>query len=297
MKVYGGKPAFFKFCVKVFAHLEKRRKSSHFHSYQTGGQKAVCKLSSPLYLESKLDGNEMNLDKADCKICGDGEGSIFCGLAGEHLERLEREKIVRSYDRGESVFYEGAEVSAIYQVCSGLLKLFKTGRRKEQLVIRLLGPGDVTGYRALLAGESYAATAEAIEPSTVCSVSRDTFLSLLRGSPELSLSLLSKMAREMRLSEEQMVAMAQESVRQRTARLLLFLHGGRIGRIEKYRPGESVEVPLLHKEMAEMIGTTPETFSRTLHALARRGIIRLTKAKIFIENPAALETISPVSLT
>ena len=239
----------------------------------------------------------MNVDKADCKICGDGEGSIFCGLAGEHLERLEREKIVRSYNRGESVFYEGADVSAIYQVCSGLLKLFKTGRRKEQLVIRLLGPGDVTGYRALLAGESYAATAEAIEPSTVCAVSRDTFLSLLRESPDLSLSLLSKMAREMRLSEEQMVAMAQESVRQRTARLLLFLRGGRIGRIEKYQPGEPVEVPLLHKEMAEMIGTTPETFSRTLHALARRGIIRLTKAKIFIENPTALETISPVSLT
>ncbi|HXF49295.1 MAG TPA: Crp/Fnr family transcriptional regulator [Verrucomicrobiae bacterium] len=239
----------------------------------------------------------MKANEILCKVCGDDQGSIFSGLAGEHLERLEREKIVRHYGRGESVFYEGEEVAAIYQVCSGLLKLFKTGRRKEELVIRLLGPGDVTGYRALLAGEPYAATAEAGEPSTVCAISKETFLGLLRRSPELSLSLLSKMAREMRHSEDQMVAMAQESVRQRTARLLLFLHGGQVGKLEKYKPGEPVEVPLLHKEMAEMIGTTPETFSRTLHALARRGIIRVTKAKIFIENPAALETISPVSLT
>ncbi|MCI0406310.1 MAG: Crp/Fnr family transcriptional regulator [candidate division Zixibacteria bacterium] len=239
----------------------------------------------------------MSAKAAHCKICGDNGSSIFCGLAGEHLERLEHEKTVRRYERGETVFYEGAPVLAIYHVCAGLLKLYKTGRRREQLVIRLLGPGDVTGYRALLAGEPYAATAEAVEPSTVCAISKETFLGLLRESPERSLGLLSKMAREMRISEEQMVAMAQESVRQRTARLLLFLHGGRVGKIEKYKPGEPVEVPLLHKEMAEMIGTTPETFSRTLHALARRGIIRLTRAKIFIENPAALETISPISLT
>lgn len=239
----------------------------------------------------------MKMTENPCKICGQPENSIFGGLAGEHLERLEREKTMRHYERGESVFYEEAPVLAIYQVCSGLLKLYKTGRRKEELVIRLLGPGDITGYRALLAGEPYAATAEAVEPSTICAISKETFLGLLRQSPELSLSLLSKMAREMRHSEDQMVAMAQESVRQRTARLLLFLHGGQVGRLEKYKPGDPVAVPLLHREMAEMIGTTPETFSRTLHALARRGIIRVTKAKIFIENPSALETISPVSLT
>lgn len=239
----------------------------------------------------------MKAKAAACKNCGDGQSTIFRGLAGEHLERLEREKTVRHYERGECVFYEEAPVLAIYLVCSGLLKLYKTGRRREELVIRLLGAGDITGYRALLAGEPFAATAEAIEPSTVCAISKETFLGLLRESPELSLSLLSKMAREMRVSEDRMVAMAQDSVRQRTARLLMFLHGGRVGKIEKYKPGEPVEVPLLHKEMAEMIGTTPETFSRTLHALARRGIIRLTKARIFIENPAALETISPVSLT
>ena len=239
----------------------------------------------------------MKIKEAVCKICSDAESSIFCGMAGEHLERLEREKTVRHYGRGECVFYEEAPVLAIYLVCSGLLKLYKTGRRKEELVIRLLGPGDITGYRELLAGEPYAATAEAVEPSTVCAISKETFLGLLRESPELSLSLLSKMAREMRLSEDQMVAMAQESVRQRTARLLLYLHGGQVGKPEKNKPGEPIGVPLLHKEMAEMIGTTPETFSRTLHALASKGIIRLTKAHIFIENPTALETISPVSLT
>ncbi len=239
----------------------------------------------------------MKTKDVSCKVCSDQESSIFCGLAGEHLERLEREKSVRRYDRGESVFYEGSPVLAIYLICSGLVKLYKTGRRREQLVIRLLGPGDITGYRALLAGEPYAATAEAVEPSTVCAISKETFLGLLRQSPELSLGLLSKMAREMRASEEQMVAMAQESVRQRTARLLLFFHSGKSAATEKHKAGEPVEVPLLHKEMAEMIGTTPETFSRTLHALARRGIIRLTRSKIFIENPTALETISPISLT
>lgn len=239
----------------------------------------------------------MKVKDVTCELCGQGEISVFYGLPKPLLERLNKEKSVRPYERGEIIFHEGTPALAIYIVCAGLIKLYKTSRRGDQLVIRLLGSNDITGYRSVLAGEPYMATAEVLEPSTVCSVARQTFFDLLRESPEFSIGLLSRMARQMRLSEEQMVAMALESVRQRTARLLLFLHGGQIGKPEKYTPGEAVEVPLLHKEMAEMIGTTPETFSRTLHALARKGIVRLTRTKIFIENPAALEAISPTVLT
>ncbi|MCI0329611.1 MAG: Crp/Fnr family transcriptional regulator [candidate division Zixibacteria bacterium] len=232
-----------------------------------------------------------------CEVCGQREHSIFCGLAGKHLERLDREKAVHRYERGQTVFQEGTPALAVYHIYSGRVKLYKSSPKGDPLVIRLMGPGEITGYRALLAGEPFAATAEALEATTVCVISKQTLLALLQESCDLALRLMAKLAKELRTSEEKMVEMAHLSVKQRAAHLLLFLqesYGEKTGPAGK--GGGPPGIPLQHKEMAEMIGTTPETFSRVLHGLARKGIIRLTKNEILIQNPAILKTLVP-SLT
>ena len=101
--------------------------------------------------------------------------------------------------------------------------------------------------------------------------------------------LLAKMAVELKTSEEQMLAIAQETVRQRTARLLLFLAEGNQ---QVTRLARTLKVPLLRSEMAQMVGTTPETFSRTLRFLASKGILQVTKDQISITNTKALEKIA-----
>ncbi len=233
--------------------------------------------------------NQLNLK---CGVCGQLPSSIFCSLAGSHLDKLDREKTVHEYEKGQVIFSEGDLGQAIHCIYSGKVKLYKLGPKDEEQIIRLLGPGEVLGYRALLAHEPCAATAQALESTIICSISKPTFLELLRQSPDLVLKLLSKMARELRISEELALSLAQESVRQRTAHLLLFLSEGNPAQAKSDRP---IRVPLKHKDMAQMIGTSPETLSRTLHYLERRGIVRLTRSEIYIQNLSALQLLAPKS--
>ena len=235
--------------------------------------------------------NEMNIKHPNfqCAVCGHRASGIFCNLLGSHLHKLDQEKTVHTYRGRQILFYEGNPSFAIYCVASGLIKLYKSYRKGDQYILRLLGPGNIAGYCALLQNEPYAATAEALEPSTVCIITRETLLQLMRESSDLTFRLLARMAQEVRTAEEQMLSLVHESVRQRTARILLFLMQSN----HKEARGSAVlRVPLLRSEMAQMVGTTPETFSRTLHELAQEGVLRVTRKGIIVENLTALQNMA-----
>jgi CRP/FNR family transcriptional regulator len=231
----------------------------------------------------------MKPPEVSCEVCGHRAESIFCSLAGAHLEQLDREKTVRRFEKGEVIFYEGTPAHAVHCIYTGRVKIYKTGPKGESIVIRLLGPGEIFGYRALLSDELCAATVEAVESTVICSITKPTLFGLLKQSPQLTMRLLAKMAQELRTSEEQLIAIAQETVRQRTAKLLLFLAEGNK---HKYQPSTPLQIPLLRSEMAQMVGTAPETLSRTLRYLADRGMVQVNRAEILIINRKALKQLA-----
>ena len=221
-----------------------------------------------------------------CGTCSPRTRGLFGELPDPLTNKLDHEKTAHEYERGQVIFYEGTPPLAIYCIHSGIVKLYKSGKNGTHIMIRILGPGEVIGYRALLADESYAATAEAVDATTVCTITRNTINELLKNDPGLILRLLSKLATELRVSEDQMVTRLQEPVRQRTARFLLWL---RESLTDGSRPSNTIAVPLLREEMAQMIGTTPETFSRTLRALSREKVIAYDRKSISILKPRVLQ--------
>jgi CRP/FNR family transcriptional regulator len=235
----------------------------------------------------------MKAYKQSCTTCRLRESNLFAALKHAELERMSSEKSVREYQRGEVVFYEDTPAFAIYCIQSGWLKLYKAGSRGEHQVIRLLGMGDLVGYRAVLADEPYSATAEVIVPACVCIIPKASFLRMLEEFPKLAFRLMAKLAQTLRSSEEHLLMLAQKSVRQRTAHLLLLL----MNKSSEKTPGRTrIDLPIRRSEMAQMIGTSPETFSRTLRTFANRGILRATRTEISIINPSALRRIAGLDL-
>ncbi|UCH84290.1 MAG: Crp/Fnr family transcriptional regulator [Candidatus Latescibacterota bacterium] len=228
-------------------------------------------------------------DAPRCGNCRPRTRGLFGSLSSTHTIKLDREKTAHDYDRGQIIFYEGTPPLAIYCIHSGIVKLYKTGKNGTHIMIRILGPGDVIGYRALLANEPYAATAEAVDTTTACTITRDTINILLKNDPKLILQLLSKLATELRVSEDQMVTRLQEPVRQRTARFLMWL---RESLWSGSRRSNTIVVPLLREEMAQMVGTTPETFSRTLRKFSHDGVIKYDRKSITITKPGVLQGIA-----
>jgi CRP/FNR family transcriptional regulator, polysaccharide utilization system transcription regulator len=201
---------------------------------------------------------------------------------------MERDKHVLRYQPGQLIFAEGNPAFIVYHVYSGYVKLSKTGRNGEKLVIRLRGPGDIFGHRAILAGEPYTADALALEETSVCGIQRELFLEAIKQSSDFALRVMAKLGNDLRASEEQTMSITHENVRQRIARLLLFL----IEHKEESRLNHLV-IPnsLSRAEMAQMIGTTPETLSRMLRQFTDHGVIKTTRSEIHINNIQSLKRI------
>ncbi len=186
------------------------------------------------------------------------------------------------------MFYAGAPAEHLYVIRSGRLRVFTTLPGGEEQVLRLLGPGEILGYRPVLAGEPYNASAEAIEDSQLCIVPASDVRQRLHDDPEFALEMLAKLARELRHSEELMMDLVHRPVSQRVARTVLGLATGPAAR----ERGVIRALDLSRKHLARMVGTTPETLSRTLHGFARRGLVALTRDTIRIRDESRLRLLA-----
>jgi CRP-like cAMP-binding protein len=224
-----------------------------------------------------------------CSVCGRRAPESLCDLAGTDDSILKATRVFVEYPAGQVIFSEGQPPFALYCIASGTAKIYKTAASGGQVILRVLGAGQLLGYRAVLANEPYAATAAAITPAKACVITRERFHESLRVSPDLCVRFLAKMARELRLSEEQLLNIASEPVRKRLARLLLLLIQGE-GR--PIRANSRVPSLCSRSDMAQMIGTAPETISRTLGLMARQKLIRVTRKEIWVVDPVRLNSLA-----
>jgi CRP/FNR family transcriptional regulator, polysaccharide utilization system transcription regulator len=224
-----------------------------------------------------------------CSICRSRTEGFFCTLVGPARERLEREVVMHAYARGQVIAHAGTPAQALYVVRTGWVKVYRPWPSGEEQVLRLLGPGELIGYRPLLSNEPFFATLEAVEDSTVCIIPAGTVRDLLQESPGLAIEFLAKLARELRISEELMMDLIRRPVLQRTARLLLHLLPD-----TREFPGSPTVLTsgMKRKDMARMIGTSPETFSRTLRSLALRGAVSLSRTTLRVSNRPLLRRVA-----
>ena len=209
---------------------------------------------------------------------------VFSPLLAEQRSLLGGAAVAHTYEPRESVFHEGTASLAVYCVQSGTIELFRRLRGGEEVVVGVRGPGDLVGLRGVLAGLPYAATAITLDRATVFAIPAQVFLGLVRENPALGSRLLARLAWESRLIEEQLVERGHSHVRRRTAR---FLAGQARGESTGPRAAPA-GISMSRVEMARQIGTTPETLSRTLHALADQRILRLDRKEIHVLDLPAL---------
>jgi CRP/FNR family transcriptional regulator len=147
---------------------------------------------------------------------------------------------------------------------------------KEQIV-RLAKSGDIVGYKALLSGDRYSATATALEDCNVCFIPREIFLVILQKDAALSFEMMKVLSDELKKAEEKITHLAQKPVRERVAETILFLK-------ETYGlyADNHVNVSLTREEIANLVGTATETAIRLLSEFNKDHIIELSGKKIKI---------------
>ncbi|MEZ4690201.1 MAG: cyclic nucleotide-binding domain-containing protein [Ignavibacteria bacterium] len=114
-------------------------------------------------------------DTIFCETCQARVGSIFCNLSEEELINISAQKHCNFYLKGQQIFTEGNSPTGLHCVNKGKIKVSQSGFEGKEQIIRLAKEGDILGYRSLVSGEAYTASAIAIEDSKVCIIPKALF--------------------------------------------------------------------------------------------------------------------------
>lgn len=173
-------------------------------------------------------------------------------------------------------------------VVSGALKLYRTLPDGRVQVIGFLGPGDFIGTPYSLQG-TYNVSAEALTASRVCSFPRRAFQDLMASSPALERRLFDMTSNEVLAAQNHLVLLGRKTARERVASFLI----GMMRRPHAVGEERLLSLPMTRQEIADYLGITMETVSRTLSAFRSEGLIDLNSAtELKIRLPALLEAVA-----
>lgn len=168
-----------------------------------------------------------------------------------------------------------------------------TAQDGRELVLRLLGPGDVFGEIAVLDGSERTADVTTTEASEVLVIERKRFLAYLRENSNIAVKLLGIMAAKLRDTTEQLSDNVFLDVSARLAKILLAL-ASNYG--EESASGRRIELKLSQQDLADMAGTSRVSVNKLMRGWQEQNIIHTEKRFITVHDLSALEEISGVYL-
>jgi CRP-like cAMP-binding protein len=197
---------------------------------------------------------------------------------------------LRAVEEDGFFFQQGDPAGHIYVLTAGRLRLTQVSVDGQQVVLRIIVPGQMFGAIGLTPGAAeYPCAAQAIEDSQALAWDNETFRAFCERNPKLSFSLMGLMTTYIQEMQSRFRELATERVEQRVARTLLRL-AAQTGR--KVENGVLVDMLLSHQELAEMAGTTLYTVSRLFSDWERRGLIETGREKVVIVAPHELVRIA-----
>lgn len=171
--------------------------------------------------------------------------------------------------KGETVIAPGQSVSRLLVMHAGRLKISHLAPGGQEQILRTAAEGDVVGERTFLTGHRPEHFAVALEDSRMCVFDHRDLSTLLHDYPDIGMRMLRTLSDRLASVERLLAAVTSADVTARIAAYLLDLPAD-------LRDGvPAVRLPLAKKDVAAYLGTTPETLSRSLAALAADGAIEL----------------------
>ncbi|MBI3449288.1 MAG: Crp/Fnr family transcriptional regulator [Acidobacteria bacterium] len=213
----------------------------------------------------------------------------FSALPPEDRRRLAAFVRVRNYGKGDPVFREGDPSERFHTIVGGRVKIVKFAPQGKELILEIFGAGDPFGAVAAYEGRPFPASAIAMEPTVVLSLSRRDFFSVIANHPEITRGLLLGLTRRLVELTQKLAQISSGGVEFRIASMFLKL-ADRMG----VKEGGKTVVPLAlsRQDIADMVGTTIETAIRIMSRWNKDGPVRTERASFVIEDRAALEKLA-----
>jgi CRP/FNR family transcriptional regulator len=218
-----------------------------------------------------------------CASCGARPYSVCSAIDDHDLGRLAAMAVTSTAEQGRTFIDEGDPADHFFNITSGTARLFKSLPDGRRQITGFAGRGHFLG---LAVSNSYAFSAEAIEPVQYCRFSRAKLRMMLDDFPALEKRLLDVASNELVAAQEQMLLLGRKTARERVASFLL---ARRLESAACVSPAVHVHLPMTRSDIADYLGLTIETVSRTLTGLKADKLIGIPHpSEIIILNHQGL---------
>lgn len=214
--------------------------------------------------------------------------SLWEPMTDEQRRYLIDNIVIKSYQKGESIYNEDENPRYIFYLIEGKVKVYKLGLAGRQQIVRMIKPKEMFGFRAAFVGEHYITGAAAIDNSVLCQIPVDVIKKIIIENSLVGVFFIRQLAWMLASADSLTVTLTQKHIRARMAEALLFIK-------DKYGiedDGKTLRFTSSREDIANITCMTTSNAIRTLSALAQDGVISLTGRQICIEDEDQLRKIS-----
>jgi CRP/FNR family transcriptional regulator len=227
----------------------------------------------------------------NCAACRMENEGFFCRMSEKATREWDRIKHVTSYPEGAMLCMEGEVARGVHVLCSGRVKLLTTNSEGKTFILKIAQPGQVFGLNSIVTGRPHEVTVETMQPCTFAYVSEDEFLRFIKENGEACLRVVRQLGQECHSAYEVIRSLGlASSVSEKLAKFLL----GWSADGQEKAGAVRVKLALTHEELAQLIGCSRESVTRTLSDFKRQKLVELNGSTLLVWNKAALETLAAV---
>jgi len=198
----------------------------------------------------------------------------YCGAVDMELGARLQAIVTRThFERGQTLFSQGESAEHIYALVAGVVACshyLDDGRRQ---IIAFLFPGD---YIGMTTETRYNYSAEAVTEGEYCRFPREQFIRLLTEFDDFEQHCLREVTNELAEAQKHVLILGQKDATERVASFLLMLDE----RENRYGAHDDIELPMMRADIADYLGLTIETVSRSISKLRKSGVIAAPNAHL-----------------
>lgn len=196
---------------------------------------------------------------------------------------------VKLYKKGTLIYSEGTRMKGCYFVYSGIVKIYQTGKEGKEQIIKFEKEGDIFGFRSVILKETACTSVETLSDSILCFIPDAILFQLIRNNSEFAYELMQIACKELGESNRYIKDIAQKSVKQRLAEILLH-----IAHDFGMEPDGTLKLSISREDLSNFVGTATETLIRLLSEYKTEGLVEAKGRKIKLLDPEKLKSLAGI---
>jgi CRP-like cAMP-binding protein len=206
-------------------------------------------------------------------------------LLAEEIDMLKANINEVVFQKRDIIFRQNTPVSHVLYIKSGLVKIYKEGRNRKNFILKIASSGEFIGLMSFFSNSINQFSASAIGLTAIGYVDKNSFNNLIKKNGAFANGVIRSLSEEGLFIFERLIGQSHKQLPGRIADVILYF-ADTIFRKEEF------DFPFTRRELAELAGTTKESFIRTLSEFKNDKIISLEGSKVSIKSMKIIRTLS-----